>query len=181
MERCRCCERLAPERAPGIRVGIDLVSVAEVERSLASFGDRFLCRVFTEAEVAYARRDVADDQATLERLAARFAAKEAVKKALALDEEGVGFRDIEVTRAPSGAPSVTLHGEARAVAESRGVTDLALSMSHEAAYATAVVVARLAETPSRGERARLTTRPFCSAHPSRRARRTFSRYGGLFR
>lgn len=116
-----------------LRVGIDLVHVGRIAESLASFGERFLRRVFTPAEVAYAN-------GVAERLAARFAAKEAAKKALELD--GVAWHDIEVVRRPSGAVELRLHGAARAAAEAIGAHELAVSMSHEGELATAVVVAR---------------------------------------
>ncbi len=111
-----------------LRVGIDLVQVSRIAESIAQFGDAFVARVFTDAEAAYARRDP-------QRLAARFAAKEAAKKALALD--GVGWRDLEVVRLASGACEMRLHGAAQASAA--GCT-LALSMSHEGDYATAIVI-----------------------------------------
>ncbi|MEO8552967.1 MAG: holo-ACP synthase [Kofleriaceae bacterium] len=114
-------------------IGIDLVSITRIAESVATFGDKFLARVFTAGELAYAR-DKPDS------LAARFAAKEAVKKALALD--GVGWNEIEVVRRPSGACELHLHGAARAAADAIGATDLALSLSHEDNFATAVVVAR---------------------------------------
>ena len=113
------------------RVGVDLVQVSRIAASVATFGERFVERVFTPAEAAYAT--------TPERLAARFAAKEAVKKALELD--GVAWRDIEVARRASGACDVVLHGAARAAADAMGARELALSMSHEGDYATAMVVA----------------------------------------
>lgn len=112
-----------------MRVGIDLVSVRRIEESLAAFGDAFVARIFTDGEAAYARGDA-------EKLAARFAAKEAVKKALSLD--GVGWRELEVVKLPSGACEMVLHGGALAQA---GRCKLALSMSHEGDYATAIVIA----------------------------------------
>ena len=112
-----------------VRVGIDLVQVSRIAESLAQFGDAFVARVFTASEAAYARRDP-------QRLAARFAAKEAAKKALVLD--GVGWQELEVIRLPSGACEMKLHGAARA---SAGRCTLALSMSHEGDYATAIVIA----------------------------------------
>ena len=112
-----------------VRVGIDLVQISRIAESLALFGERFLRRVFTDGELAYAARHP-------ERLAARFAAKEAAKKALALD--GIGWRELEVVRAESGACEILLHGSARAAA---GTSALALSMSHEGDHATAVVIA----------------------------------------
>src|SRR5215813_3034416 len=105
-----------------LALGIDLVRVSRVAASLDAFGDRFLRRVFTEGEIAYARSAPA---LTTERLAARFAAKEAAKKALEI--EGVGWRDLEVARSPNGAPYLVLHGAARVAA---GTKSFALSMSH---------------------------------------------------
>ncbi len=102
-----------------VDVGIDLVSVRRVEESLARFGDRFLRRVFTEGEIAYATSAPA---LAGERLAARFAAKEATIKALGLAEQGVGigWRQIEIEREPSGKCRVVLHGAARAAAARGG-------------------------------------------------------------
>ena len=114
-----------------LRIGIDLVAISRIAGSIESFGDRFLRKIFTDGEVAYARSTAAP----AERLAARFAAKEAAKKALELD--GVGWRDLEVVRADSGACELVLHGAAR---DAAGPCQLALSMSHEGDYATAVVI-----------------------------------------
>jgi holo-[acyl-carrier protein] synthase len=116
-----------------LRVGIDLVHVGRIAASVASFGDRFLARIYTPTELDYARGEP-------ERLAARFAAKEAAKKALDLD--GVAWRDIEVVRGANGALDLCLHGAARAAADVLGAHELALSMSHEGDYATAIVIAQ---------------------------------------
>jgi holo-[acyl-carrier protein] synthase len=118
-------------------VGIDLVRVSRITESLANFGERFLRRVFTDGEIAYA---TATPDLAAERLAARFAAKEAAFKALGLADHG-NWRDIEVTRAPSGACALSLHGATRDAANEAGVVDLAVSLSHEGDYATAVVLA----------------------------------------
>jgi holo-[acyl-carrier protein] synthase len=118
-------------------VGIDLVRVSRVAASLERFGERFLKRIFTDGEIAYA---TAAPAFTAERLAARFAAKEATVKALDLAERGVGWREIEVTRRPSGGCDLKLHGAARAAAVEAGVDELAVSLSHEGDYATAVVM-----------------------------------------
>ena len=122
--------------AHSMSVGIDLVRLSRIRESLASFGDRFLRRVFTDGEIAYA---TATPELTHERLAVRLAAKEATIKALDLVERGVGWREIEVTRSPSGAPQLMLHGNARAAAEER-YAELSVSLSHEGDYATAVVI-----------------------------------------
>ncbi len=118
-------------------VGIDLVRVSRVAESLANFGERFLRRVFTDAEIAYAN---ATPDLAAERLAARFAAKEAAFKALGLADHLL-WREIEVTRAVSGACTLSLHGATRDAANEGGVVDLAVSLSHEGDYATAVVLA----------------------------------------
>ena len=123
--------------AQRMNVGIDMVQLSRIDESLSQFGDRFLRRVFTEGEIAYA---TATPPLTSERLAARFAAKEATLKALDLVERGVGWREIEITRGPSGAPSLLLHGAARSAAEEAGVEHMSVSLSHEGDYATAVVI-----------------------------------------
>ena len=125
-----------------LAVGIDLVMLSRVASSLEHFGDRFLRRIFTEGEIAYARSAPA---LTIERLASRFAAKEAAMKALGLAGRGVGWRQIEVTASDAGAPELTLHGDAKALAAGAG--DLALSLSHEGDFATAVVVTQFPQSP----------------------------------
>ncbi len=121
-------------------LGVDLVQVSRVRESIATFGDTYLRRVFTEGEIAYATSG--DPAGVASRLAARFAAKEATIKALDLAEVGVGWRDIEVVRSPNGAPSLVLHGAARAALRDRV---LEVSLSHEADYATAVVLSKRRE------------------------------------
>ena len=123
-----------------LSVGIDLVQVARIAESIATFGDRFVRRVFTDAEIAYASS--APDLAPM-RFAARFAAKEAAKKALGLADAGIGWRDSEVVRAPSGAVALALHGAAAVPHDG-----LAVSISHEGDYATAVVVTHVKRTAS---------------------------------
>lgn len=124
-----------------MRVGIDLVRVSRIEESIARFGDRFLRRVFTDGELAYATSSPAH---TAERLAARFAAKEAAIKALDLADTGVGWTQIEVTRAPSGKCALVLHGAAATAAAGE---DLAVSLSHEGDLATAIVVSNPEKRP----------------------------------
>ena len=129
---------------PRMRVGIDLVRVRDVIESVNTFGDRYLRRLFTPAELRYA----GDDPARMpERLAARFAAKEATIKALGLEEHQGAWRCIEVTRRDSGRCELVLHGRVREAADVLGTTSLAVSLSHEHEYATAVVVAALQPLP----------------------------------
>lgn len=123
----------------GLRVGIDVVSVARIAESLERFGRRFLQRIYTADEIAYA---TAAPALTAERLAARFAAKEAGLKALQLADTGVSWTDLEVRRAETGECELWLHGAALAAARTNGIENIALSMSHEGDYATAVVMAQ---------------------------------------
>ena len=124
-----------------LRVGVDLVRVADVAESLARFGDRYAARVFTPDEREYCRSDATQ---TAQRYAARFAAKEATLKVLRpACDDGVALQSIEIRRVTSGACEVHLHGEALTLARRAGIAELSVSMSHEDEYATATVVARL--------------------------------------
>jgi len=120
-----------------LRVGIDLVQVSRIAESLDRFGERFMRRVFTDGEIAYA---TAAPALTAQRLAVRFAAKEAAIKALGIVDWRIAWRDIEVRRTPTGACELALRGDAGEAAASLGVTELAVSLSHEGDYATAIVV-----------------------------------------
>jgi holo-[acyl-carrier protein] synthase len=116
-----------------LRVGIDLVKAATVAAALAEHGDRYLARVYTAAEA----RDCGGDPL---RLAARFAAKEAVMKVLQPGrDDAVPWPEIEVVRT-AGAPLLALHGRAAELAAAAGLTSFALSFTHEDEYAAAVVV-----------------------------------------
>ncbi len=118
-------------------VGADLVEIAQVALSIERFGGRYLERVYTRRELAYctaAGRDPAPH------LAARFAAKEAVLKALRGGDEAVDWRSIEVLRHADGHCGILLHDSVRRLARSRGVRKLRVSLSHDGGYAIAVVV-----------------------------------------
>jgi holo-[acyl-carrier protein] synthase len=118
--------------------GIDIVDVARIARLVSEHGDRFFERCFTQTERDYAnsggrRRD--------EHLAARFAAKEAVLKALGTGlREGIAWTDIEVTRAATGEPGIELHGQAAAAATRRGIDRWLISLSHTNGIAMASVI-----------------------------------------
>jgi len=124
---------------PGWRIGVDLVGVATVAESLAGFAQRYLDRVYTAAEQADLA--VCDTVRRAEGLAARWAAKEAALKALGLCDSGISPRDIEVRRLPDGAPHLVLHGRAAEAARMRGWQPASLSLSHDAGFAIAVVLA----------------------------------------
>jgi holo-[acyl-carrier protein] synthase len=128
--------------ATAIRVGIDVVSVDEISQSLERFGERYVRRVFTPLEAKYCRAGAG--RAAAERFAVRFAAKEATLKALRPEAPSGDWRSIEVLRHASGWCEVVLHGESAALAARQGVEALALSMSHHADHAAAVVVAQVA-------------------------------------
>jgi holo-[acyl-carrier protein] synthase len=112
-------------------LGIDIIKVDRIRAALERFGPRFTRRVLTEAE----RRYVRDRPETM---AGRWAAKEAVSKVLGLGVRGIGWRDIEIERLPTGQPSVRLHGRAAARAEQLTMGRIALSITHESDYAVAI-------------------------------------------
>ena len=113
--------------------GVDIIEIARIRRVAERHGQRFLQRLYTEEEIAYCR-------GRAPQLASRFAAKEAVMKALGTGTRGVRWRDIEVVRRGGGAPNVRLHGTALAVAERLGINNLAISLTHSEEYAVALVV-----------------------------------------
>jgi len=117
-----------------LRTGVDLVSLPRFARALERHGERLLVRVFTPAEVALCAGKVAS-------LAARFAAKEAVVKALGTGIGPVSWREVEVLRGEDGAPVLRLHGEAARRAAALGLTRWSLSLSHTREMAVAFVVA----------------------------------------
>jgi len=119
-----------------IGVGLDAVEVERFRRSLART-PTMAERVFTAHELAYAR--LREDPT--ERLAARFAAKEAVMKALGVGLGAFGFHDVEVVHTESGEPQLTLRGRASELSEERGVTRWHLSLTHTAHQAQAIAIA----------------------------------------
>lgn len=119
-----------------IGLGTDLVDVERMREVLAR-RTGFVDRVFHPAEQIYADRQNDPTQ----RYAARFAAKEAVMKAMGVGLGAVALADIEVTKEPSGAPGIQLHGTAADLAERLGVASWQISLSHTRTAASAVVVA----------------------------------------
>jgi len=120
-----------------VGIGIDLVEVGRIARALDRWGERFTERVFTPRELQRAGRG----PNRVRRLAARFAAKEAVMKALGTGRSGVGWREIEITNEPSGAPRVRLAGRAARAGEAVGVARVHVSLTHDLHYAAAFAVA----------------------------------------
>ena len=115
-------------------MGTDLTSVAEVREAIAIHGDRYLQRIFAPEELE-------DAQGDPRRLAARFAAKEAVLKVLRPDDDALPWKDIRVRRHPSGWTDLVLSGRAAQRAQMAGVDEWAVSLTHEGDLASAVVVA----------------------------------------
>ncbi len=120
-----------------VGIGIDLAEVDRIREAIERHGQRFIDRIYTEKEIAYVERKANK----YERYAARFAAKEAGMKAVGTGwKRGVRWRDFEVTNLPSGRPTLQLHGEAAKFAESLGVRNIALSITHTAAQGMAIVI-----------------------------------------
>lgn len=120
------------------KVGTDICSVQRIEKTHERFGDKFLLRILTDAERHYV---LSQPKRLGQRVAARFAAKEAVSKALGVGWNGLSWRDIEVVRRSSGEPALALHGHAAKLAQSLGLSHFEVSISHEREFATALVFA----------------------------------------
>ncbi|MEZ5980503.1 MAG: holo-ACP synthase [Planctomycetota bacterium] len=121
-----------------VSIGTDLAQIERMDDVLRRRGERFTARIFTAGERAYCERRA--HPAT--HFASRFAAKEAVMKALGTGwRKGVRWIDIEVVRAPGEAPRVVLHGRSAEIARERSIDHLHLSLTHDAGVAMAVVVA----------------------------------------
>ena len=113
--------------------GIDIIEIYRIRDVIARWGDRFLRRIYTPEELAFCNgKD--------NRLAARFAAKEAASKALGLGIRGIAWKEIEVVRQRGHPPSLRLHGRAAKRAEFLGIAHLTISISHSRDYAVASVV-----------------------------------------
>jgi holo-[acyl-carrier protein] synthase len=122
-----------PERSGLVAVGVDIIEIARIERTLADFGDRFLHRVYTERErERYGSRP--------SELAARFAAKEATSKALGTGIRGIRWREMEILANRRGKPVLVLHGSAAERAATLGLVAFDVSLTHSRTDAMAFVV-----------------------------------------
>jgi holo-[acyl-carrier protein] synthase len=115
-------------------VGVDIIEISRIAGALDRWGTRFLNKIYTPAEVAYCKGGVQE-------LAARFAAKESVSKALGTGIRGITWREMEILAEPSGKPLVRLHGNAKEVASRLGLRHFEVSLSHTRELAIAFVVA----------------------------------------
>ena len=114
-------------------IGIDIIEIDRIERAIARWGESFLHRVYTEPELKLCHKKTLS-------LAARFAGKEAVMKALGTGAKGVSWREIEILSDPGGKPVVYLYGRAQNRADSLCLNNLAISLSHSKEYAIACAV-----------------------------------------
>jgi holo-[acyl-carrier protein] synthase len=120
-----------------VGIGIDLAEVDRLEAAITKHGERFLNRVYTEAE----RRYCESKANKFERFAGRFAAKEAAMKAIGTGwKRGVAWREFEVMRSPSGQPIIVFHGKAAEIAKGLGVKKALVTISHSKANAIAQVL-----------------------------------------
>ncbi len=118
--------------------GIDLVDCPRIEAMIARHGERFVQRVFTAAEQAYAEAN----KNKIEKLAGRFAAKEAILKLVGTGWRGkIAWTDIEIINNSSGQPEVTLDGEVEKIADKLGIKHISVSITHTANFAIASAVA----------------------------------------
>jgi len=114
-------------------IGVDIIEIVRIEEAVANWQERFLSRVYTDAELKLCRRNPSS-------LAARFAGKEAVMKLLGTGAKGVSWKDIETLSYPSGKPLVNLYGRAKIVADKLGLKEIAISLSHSREYAIATAL-----------------------------------------
>jgi holo-[acyl-carrier protein] synthase len=120
-----------------VGLGLDIAEIDRIEAAITRHGAPILERLFTPAEASYCDKH----KNRFERYAARFAAKEAAMKALGTGwSHGVRWRDIEVTREPSGKPTLRLAGVAREIADKLGVKNISLSITHSGNFALAQVI-----------------------------------------
>jgi holo-[acyl-carrier protein] synthase len=120
-----------------VGTGVDLAEVPRIRASIERYGEKFIRRIYTPAEIAYVERKANK----YERYAARFAAKEAGMKAIGTGwRRGVTWQDFEVANLPSGKPTLLLHGVAAGFAEKLGVKHISLSITHTAGLGMAHVI-----------------------------------------
>jgi len=113
--------------------GVDIIEIARIRRIIERWGKRFLHRIYTESELKICHEKP-------ERLASRFAGKEAVMKALGTGVRGISWREIEIIAEPSGKPVVNLYGKAQVKAESLGLENLDISLSDSKEHSIAFVI-----------------------------------------
>ncbi len=121
------------EQAVILKTGIDLIEIDRLAAAIRRHGRRFLERVFTPQELA-------DAAGRSDSLAVRFAAKEAVSKALGCGFGLIAWQEVEIRRGPQGEPVLKLYGKAASMAEAQGIESWSISLSHTHRYAVAMVI-----------------------------------------
>jgi holo-[acyl-carrier protein] synthase len=120
-----------------VGTGIDIAEVPRIRQAIERFGARFISRIYTPGEIRYCQSKAN----SVERFAARFAAKEAAMKALGTGwNHGVRWRDCEVTRKPGSRPTLIFHGKAGQIAAKLGARNVSLSLTHTKEQAMAQVI-----------------------------------------
>jgi len=114
-------------------IGIDIIEIGRIRKAVKEHEDSFLKRIYTPEEVKLYGNKIPS-------LAARFAGKEAVIKALGITDKGIGLSDIEILSDKFGRPVVSLYGKALRQAQELGIKEIALSLSHSRSYAVACAV-----------------------------------------
>lgn len=122
---------------PTIKIGTDICQIDRVKSVYKRDGKRFLNRILTENEIKYV---TSNSKNLINRLAGRFAAKEATSKVLGIGLKGVYFKEVEILRESSGAPKLVLHKRAKSKANKLGLQNFEVSISHEKDFAIAIVV-----------------------------------------
>lgn len=117
-----------------LETGIDLIEIERIAKAIDAHGSRFLARIYTTKELSLFGRNIPS-------LAARFAGKEAVAKALGCGIGDILWVEIEILRGPNGQPELHLHGSAKRIAEEQGLTIWSISLSHSMEMAIALVTA----------------------------------------
>ncbi|MCD6518703.1 MAG: holo-ACP synthase [Anaerolineae bacterium] len=128
-----------------LSVGVDIIEISRIARAIDRWGERFLSRIYRESELAFCRGKIGE-------LAVRFAAKEAISKALGTGIMGIDWKEMEILPDPRGKPLVTLYGKALQRARTLGLTEWAISLSHSDENAIAFVVAMGGQSPHHKER-----------------------------
>ncbi len=114
-------------------IGTDIIEISRIQKAINNHGERFLNRIYTEAELLICRGKPW-------RLAARFAGKEAIMKAIGTGVRGISWKEIEILAESSGKPVVNLHGKAKKRADFLGLQSIAISLSDSKEYAIAFAV-----------------------------------------
>jgi holo-[acyl-carrier protein] synthase len=131
------------KRMKQISLGTDICQISRIQAAVEKYGDKFLNKTFTEEEIRYAR---ASRRTVYERLAVRFATKEAVSKALGVGinklgwSKGINWKDVQIVRQELNDITISLEGKARAFAAEKNITSWKVSVSHMGDYATSTVI-----------------------------------------